>query len=57
LRFNPLALLVRAYRSLLLRGMQPDWRELAILTAYSAGVFILGGLFFRQLKRGFADVL
>jgi hypothetical protein len=30
---------------------------LAIVTAYAVTVFVLGGLFFRHLKRGFADVL
>jgi hypothetical protein len=29
----------------------------ALSAAISAGVFVLGGLFFRRLKRGFADVL
>jgi ABC-type polysaccharide/polyol phosphate export permease len=35
----------------------PDWREVAVIAAYSITVFVLGGLFFRHLKRGFADVL
>jgi len=28
-----------------------------VIAAYSLTVFVLGGLFFRHLKRGFADVL
>jgi hypothetical protein len=35
----------------------PSWQELGVLTAYSAAVFGAGGLFFRILKRAFADVL
>ena len=40
-----------------LNELLPDWKELAVLAAYSAAVFVVGGLFFRHLKRGFADVL
>jgi hypothetical protein len=32
-------------------------RELLVLAACSITAFVLGGLFFRHLKRGFADVL
>ena len=54
---NPMAWVVRAYRDRLLSARWPSWRELSVLTAYSFGIFVLGGLFFRHLKRGFADVL
>jgi lipopolysaccharide transport system permease protein len=54
---NPMAYVVRGYRERLLSYNAPDFRELAILAAYSVVAFMLGGLFFRQLKRGFADVL
>lgn len=54
---NPMSSIVRAYRERLLSPSWPHWHEIAILTAYCAGVFIAGGLFFRHLKRGFADVL
>jgi len=53
---NPLFYAVKAYRGILLRGELPV-RELAILTAFGAAAFVLGGLFFRHMKRGFADVL
>jgi lipopolysaccharide transport system permease protein len=56
-RINPLAYVVRAYRDHLLSYRFPSLRELAILTACALTAFFLGGLFFRQLKRGFADVL
>ena len=53
---NPLFYAVKAYRAILLRGVFPA-RELAILTAFGTAAFFLGGLFFRHMKRGFADVL
>jgi lipopolysaccharide transport system permease protein len=54
---NPLSFLVRAYRERLLSTAWPNLQDLAIIGAYSMLAFVLGGLFFRQLKRGFADVL
>jgi ABC-type polysaccharide/polyol phosphate export permease len=57
LRANPLAFVVRAYRDRLLSYRIPSLSDLALVTAYAVTVFVLGGLFFRHLKRGFADVL
>ena len=57
IRWNPMSWVVRAYRDRLLSAQWPSWQELAVLAAYSSAVFIAGGLFFRHLKRGFADVL
>jgi len=54
---NPLYYLVRGYRTILLGTHVPDARDLAIAAAYGAATFLIGGLFFRQMKRGFADVL
>jgi len=56
-KLNPLAYLVHAYRERLLSAHLPDPRELAVIAAFAVTAFILGGLFFRHLKRGFADVL
>jgi ABC-type polysaccharide/polyol phosphate export permease len=55
--FNPLAHLVRAYRERLLSYRLPTARELGFLALFSLGAFLVGGLVFRHLKRGFADVL
>jgi lipopolysaccharide transport system permease protein len=55
--WNPMSWIVRGYRYRLLSGEWPSWREVAVIAGYSAAVFVLGGLFFRHLKRGFADVL
>jgi lipopolysaccharide transport system permease protein len=54
---NPLYYLVRAYRTVLLTSGMPDLRDLVIAAAYGAAAFVVGGLFFRYMKRGFADVL
>jgi ABC-type polysaccharide/polyol phosphate export permease len=54
---NPMSWIVGAYRERLLSPVWPQWHEIGILAAYCAGVFIVGGLFFRHLKGGFADVL
>jgi ABC-type polysaccharide/polyol phosphate export permease len=54
---NPLSHIVRSYRYLLLTHSLPDWGDLGVAAASSATAFLLGGLFFRYMKRGFADVL
>jgi ABC-type polysaccharide/polyol phosphate export permease len=55
--WNPMSWIVRAYRERLFLSTWPPWQELAVLAAYSSLVFVAGGLFFRHLRRGFADVL
>lgn len=57
LRLNPLSFLVHAYRDRILTQRLPELGELAQLAAWAAIVFIVGGLTFKQLKKGFADVL
>ncbi len=57
LHLNPLAFLVRAYRDRLLSYRIPSLHDFAIVAAYAVTAFVVGGLFFRHLKRGFADVL
>ncbi len=57
LKVNPLAFLVRAYRDRILSYRVPDWEETAVLAGFSLATFVAGGLFFRHLRRGFADVL
>src|SRR5262249_52610802 len=57
LRANPLSYLVRAYRDILLFNRIPSVLDLATVAVYAIATFLLGGLFFRHMKRGFADVL
>ncbi len=54
---NPLARVVSAYRQVLLATEAPSWRDTGVLAVYGLAAFFLGGLVFRHLKRGFADVL
>lgn len=57
LDYNPLAYVVRNYRDRIFSSDLPNLEELGVIAFYSVSAFIVGGLFFRQLKRGFADVL
>jgi lipopolysaccharide transport system permease protein len=57
LRANPLAYIVRAYRVMLLGNTLPSLSDLTSIAAFAVTAFVCGGLFFRYLKRGFADVL
>jgi ABC-type polysaccharide/polyol phosphate export permease len=57
LAVNPLYYVVRGYRALLLGSGMPDLEDFAIAAVYGVAVFTAGGLFFRHMKRGFADVL
>src|SRR4051794_20287882 len=57
MQMNPLVYVVRAYRERLLSFQAPSVSEFVVLSAYALTAFVLGGLFFRHLKRGFADVL
>ena len=57
MHFNPLAQVVIAYRKCLLIGEMPTWQGLVSLYAISIVMFVIGGVFFRYVKRSFADVL
>jgi homopolymeric O-antigen transport system permease protein len=57
LALNPVAYLVRAYQEILLFGRAPGLRDLVVVTVFAGATFCAGGLFFRHMKRGFADVL
>lgn len=57
LSMNPLAYIVRAYRTQLLTHTFPPAHDLLVVAAVALSIFLLGGLFFRHLKSGFADVL
>jgi lipopolysaccharide transport system permease protein len=56
LRANPLTYIVRAYRETLL-GHSISLLDLASTTALATIAFVCGGLVFRYMKRGFADIL
>jgi len=54
---NPFYYVVRAYRRMLLGSAMPSLTDLGIVALYGAAAFVIGGLFFRYMKKGFADVL
>jgi homopolymeric O-antigen transport system permease protein len=54
---NPMAYVVKAYRQMLLSSRLPRLEEMAVIAIYAVATFAIGGLFFRHMKRGFADVL
>jgi lipopolysaccharide transport system permease protein len=54
---NPIFVLVRGYRSILLESKAPDWTALAWLTAASILVFLLGHAWFYKLRKSFADLI
>jgi lipopolysaccharide transport system permease protein len=57
LDLNPLAYIVRDYRLMLLGNVLPPVQDLLAAGAFAITAFVVGGLFFRRLKRGFGDVL
>lgn len=57
LALNPLGPVFESARSVMVFGLSPDWRGLAIATMLGVVVFQLGYAFFAKSKRGFADVL
>lgn len=54
---NPMTYLVRGYRAVLLGDHPMNAGDLGIAMTWGLTVFVIGGLFFRHMKRGFADVL
>ncbi len=54
---NPIYLLVRAYRSILLEGHAPNREALIILWCLGIIVFLAGHAWFYKLRKWFADVI
>lgn len=57
IRWNPMAYAVRGYREAILSHHWPAVDTLVMLAVWGLVTFVAGGLIFRYLKRGFADVL
>jgi ABC-type polysaccharide/polyol phosphate export permease len=57
LHFNPMYFAVQLYREAFFTSRLPAWRDFAALALSGMAVFFAGGMFFRYVKRGFADVL
>ena len=54
---NPLTFVIEQVRNILLWGLQPNWRYLAIYSVVSIVIASLGRLWFEKTRKGFADVL
>jgi ABC-type polysaccharide/polyol phosphate export permease len=54
---NPFYYVVKGYRKMLLGSSMPSLSDIGIVAVCAATAFLAGGLFFRHMKRGFADVL
>lgn len=57
LKLNPLTYVVRGYRDSILGNQLPTGNDALILVVLAFCSLVIGGLFFRYAKRGFADVL
>lgn len=57
LRLNPMAHFVNIYRECVLGSGPPPLLPYLLAGASAVGMFVLGGLVFRRLRPGFADVL
>lgn len=55
--FNPMYVMVRSYRRILLESTAPNWHSLAWVTAVSVIIFFAGHAWFRKLRRSFADLI
>jgi lipopolysaccharide transport system permease protein len=54
---NPIFVLVRGYRSILLESHAPDWNAVGWLTVASVVVFLIGHAWFYKLRKSFADLI
>jgi len=57
LMFNPLTLIIEQARAVLIFGLMPDWKCLAIYSAVAATMMWLGYVWFQKTRKGFANVL
>jgi lipopolysaccharide transport system permease protein len=57
LHLNPMAYFVAIYRQCVLGTGAPSLLQFAIAALFAFVTFVVGGFFFRRLRRGFADVL
>jgi len=57
LRFNPLFVLVRAYRAVFLENQAPSMRGMIALWMVGAAVAVMGYSWFHRLRKSFADVM
>ncbi len=54
---NPLALTITQTRQVLIDGLWPDWSMLTMHALVCCAIALLGAMFFRAARKGFADVV
>jgi lipopolysaccharide transport system permease protein len=54
---NPMAVIIDAYRGIILKGQWPDMPMVGVAAALSLSIFALGYLIFKRLEDQFADVI
>ncbi|MEO8456433.1 MAG: ABC transporter permease [Chloroflexota bacterium] len=52
---NPNAVLIDAYRRVILYGNDPDWKKVGLGAIIAVGTFLLGYYIFKRMEAGFAD--
>lgn len=52
---NPMAVIVNAYRQVILSGKDPNLYSLSLAALISLLIFVLGFMVFKKLEGGFAD--
>jgi len=57
LALNPMTGLINAFRASLLPNREIDWGSLSISLVIVAVIFIVGGLYFKNTERAFADLI
>jgi lipopolysaccharide transport system permease protein len=57
IRFNPLTSIVENFRNVILWGVHPSWRGLALWLLATGAVMMLGYAWFMKTKKAFADVV
>lgn len=55
--FNPMAVIINAYRQVMLSGSGPNLNSLGLAFVMSVGIFIIGFLIFKKLEGEFADYI
>lgn len=57
IKWNPLTMLIDAYRDCFLYHVWPDWTQLGLITLLAVAVILIGWWVFRKLEKGFAEEL
>jgi ABC-type polysaccharide/polyol phosphate export permease len=55
--YNPLAVLVNAYRDLIINGELPDLESALWFSLFAAALFVVGLFVYNKVKHNFADLL